>query len=128
VSEAQRRRAKTRDRDDVASDRRQGAGDGIDRHLSVDRGGSAWSALGAIVICVPVAAGPAYVFLAMRQGPDFIAASRLTVGGERGDRFVSDDLRGSGAARLAVVELASGAGWLLDQPGRRNSLHGPLAP
>jgi len=32
---------------------------------------------GAIVICVPVAAGPAYVFLAMRQGPDFIAASAL---------------------------------------------------
>jgi len=32
---------------------------------------------GAIVASLPVSAGPAYVFLAMQHGPDFVAASAL---------------------------------------------------
>lgn len=32
---------------------------------------------GALIAALPVSAGPAYVFLAMRHGPDFIAASAL---------------------------------------------------
>ncbi|MFO1025373.1 MAG: hypothetical protein U1E70_09340 [Acetobacteraceae bacterium] len=33
---------------------------------------------GALIVCLPVAAGPAYVFLALEHGPDFIAASALS--------------------------------------------------
>jgi hypothetical protein len=33
---------------------------------------------GAMIASLPVSAGPAYVFLAMRQGPDFVAASALS--------------------------------------------------
>jgi len=33
---------------------------------------------GALVACLPVSAGPAYVFLAMRHGEDFVAASALS--------------------------------------------------
>ena len=33
---------------------------------------------GALIASLPVSAGPAYVFLAMRQGPDFVAASALS--------------------------------------------------
>jgi hypothetical protein len=32
---------------------------------------------GAIIACLPVSAGPAYVFLAMQHGPDFVATSAL---------------------------------------------------
>lgn len=33
---------------------------------------------GALIASLPVSAGPAYVFLAMRHGPDFVAASALS--------------------------------------------------
>jgi len=33
---------------------------------------------GALVACLPVSAGPAYVFLAMRHGEEFVAASALS--------------------------------------------------
>jgi hypothetical protein len=33
---------------------------------------------GALIACLPVSAGPAYLFLAMRQGEDFVAASALS--------------------------------------------------
>jgi hypothetical protein len=32
---------------------------------------------GAIIASLPVSAGPAYVFLAMQHGPDFVATSTL---------------------------------------------------
>ncbi len=32
---------------------------------------------GAVIACLPVSAGPAYVFLAIERGPDFVAASAL---------------------------------------------------
>jgi hypothetical protein len=33
--------------------------------------------LGALIVTLPISAGPAYVFLALQHGPDFIAASAL---------------------------------------------------
>ena len=33
---------------------------------------------GALIISLPISAGPTYVFLSMRHGPDFIAASALS--------------------------------------------------
>src|SRR5689334_6769876 len=33
---------------------------------------------GTIIVCLPVSAGPAYMFLAMQHGSDLVAASALT--------------------------------------------------
>lgn len=46
----------------------------VSASLTAERLGPLW---GAVVACLPVSAGPAYVFLALDHGPDFIAAGAL---------------------------------------------------
>jgi hypothetical protein len=46
----------------------------VSASVAAEAFGPVW---GAIIASLPVSAGPAYVFLAMRHGPDFVAASAL---------------------------------------------------
>ncbi|MBV9532327.1 MAG: hypothetical protein JO283_15010 [Bradyrhizobium sp.] len=47
----------------------------ISASVAAEALGPVW---GAIIASLPVSAGPAYVFLALQQGPDFVAASTLS--------------------------------------------------
>lgn len=46
----------------------------VSASVAAERLGSVW---GAVIASLPVSAGPAYVFIAMQHGPEFVAASAL---------------------------------------------------
>ena len=60
---------------------------------------------GALIGSLPISAGPAYVFLAMQHGPDFVAASALS------------SLAGNAATGLFLIVYAMRAGRMRLWPG-----------
>jgi len=62
----------------VAAAAFQSPGDSVARRLRVAVAEVLGPFWGGLIISLPISAGPTYVFLSMRHGPDFVAASALS--------------------------------------------------